>query len=242
MALSTRADSARSVASGFSISIGTPRSIAARIGSTCRCSSVAMMAQVTSGRLNSSRWLWVTKSAPIFGTTSPARFGFFSASPIHFTAGWRFATSPRNSPTRPPPMIARPMSLDGVLMARSLVWSCRELDACDCALSACGRGLPQLLRRLERVRGTPHAFEIVDMSELPSPARGEGATAASLGGLSYVVPGAEFRLEICDRRDGLVGERQVDRLVAVGGEVGGGVGLHYGARALGRDHDRRIAD
>src|SRR5262245_611604 len=90
---------------------------------------------------------------------------------------------------------------------------------------------------------------MINVVELPgaswsakNPARGEGATAASLGGLSYVVPGAEFRLEICDRRDGLVGERQVDRLVAVGGEVGGGVGLHYGARALGRDHDRRIAD
>src|SRR5262245_10787392 len=43
MAASTRADSPRSVASGFSISIGTPRSTAAMIGSTCRCSSVAMM-------------------------------------------------------------------------------------------------------------------------------------------------------------------------------------------------------
>ncbi len=57
-----------------------------------------MIAQVTSGRLSSSTWLLVTKSASIFGATSPARFGFFSASPIHFTAGWRFATSPRNKP------------------------------------------------------------------------------------------------------------------------------------------------
>ena len=82
-----------------------------------------MMAQVTSGRLSSSTWLLVTKSAPIFGATSPARFGFFSASPIHFTAGWRFATSPRNSPTRPPPMMARPMSFAWVLMTSTATLS-----------------------------------------------------------------------------------------------------------------------
>src|SRR6476660_7204089 len=88
-----------------------PRSTAAMIGSTCKCSSVQMMAAVTSGRLSSSMWLCVTKSALIFGPTSPARFGFFSASPIHWTAGWRAATSPRNNPTRPPPIIARPTPL-----------------------------------------------------------------------------------------------------------------------------------
>ena len=52
MAFSTRADSERRVARGFSISIGRPRSTAQRIGSTCRCSSVEMIAAVTSGRLS----------------------------------------------------------------------------------------------------------------------------------------------------------------------------------------------
>ena len=37
------------------------------IGSTCRCSSVQMIAAVTSGRLSNSTWLCVTKSALIFG-------------------------------------------------------------------------------------------------------------------------------------------------------------------------------
>jgi len=54
MAFRTLADWARSVASGFSIKSGMPRSIAAMIGSTCRCSSVAMIAAVTSGRFSSS--------------------------------------------------------------------------------------------------------------------------------------------------------------------------------------------
>ena len=155
-----------------------PRSTAAMIGSTCRCSSVAMMAQVTSGRLSSSTWLCVTKSAPIFGATSPARFGFFSASPIHFTAGWRFATSPRNSPTRPPPMIASPMSAACVLMLSH--------------------------RR--------------------------------------VVARPILRLEVRDGRDRLVGQRQIDRLVAVGGQVGGRVGLHHHARAFRRHHHRLVLD
>src|SRR5213593_4036590 len=63
MALSTRADSASSVASGFSIKRLTPRSTAARMGSTCRCSSVAMTAAVTSGRLKSS-WKSVETNSP----------------------------------------------------------------------------------------------------------------------------------------------------------------------------------
>src|SRR6185312_4047309 len=49
--------------------------------------NVQMIAGVTSGRLSNSTWLCVTKSASIFGPTSPARFGFFSASPIHCTDG-----------------------------------------------------------------------------------------------------------------------------------------------------------
>ena len=53
IAFSTRAESARSVASGFSIIIATPRSAAARIGSTCRCSSVEMTTAVISGRASS---------------------------------------------------------------------------------------------------------------------------------------------------------------------------------------------
>jgi hypothetical protein len=42
-----------------------------------------MMAQVTSGRLSSSRRSWVTKSAPIFSATCKPRLWFFSAMPIH---------------------------------------------------------------------------------------------------------------------------------------------------------------
>src|SRR5512139_1247324 len=91
------------------------------IGSTCRCSSVQMMAAVTSGRLSNSTWLWVTKSALILGPTSPARLGFFSASPIHSTDGWRAATSPRNRPTRPPPTIAKPTPLADFFIVFSLL-------------------------------------------------------------------------------------------------------------------------
>src|SRR5262245_332624 len=166
IASSTRADSPRSVASGFSISIGTPRSTAAMIGSTWRCSSVAMMAQVTSGRLSSSRRSWVTKSAPIFSATCCARLWFFSAMPIHLTAGWRAATSPRNSPTRPAPMMARPTSLADFLKLAPL--------------------------------------------------------------------------EVDDRRDRLVGQRQVHRCTGLGREVGGAVGLHDHAGVLGRHHGGAI--
>jgi len=68
-----------------------------------------MIAAVASGRLRSSRWSWVTKSAPIFSATSFARSGFFSASPIQSTCAWRAAISPRISPMRPAPTMARPM-------------------------------------------------------------------------------------------------------------------------------------
>src|SRR5215211_7321851 len=47
--------------------------------------------------------------------------------PIHSTAGWRAATSPRNSPTRPAPMMARPSPLADFLKARSL----HVRDLCD---------------------------------------------------------------------------------------------------------------
>ena len=112
MILSTRADCARSVASGFSISSGMPRSAAARIGSTCRCSSVAMMAQVTSGR---AQQLDVALRDEI-----GADLRRDLAGAVRVLLGERrsisppdgaFATSPRNSPTRPPPMIASPSSL-----------------------------------------------------------------------------------------------------------------------------------
>src|SRR5580700_10965304 len=43
--------------------------------------------------------------------TSAPRLGFFSAMPIHSMAGWRAATSPRNSPTRPAPTMASPIPL-----------------------------------------------------------------------------------------------------------------------------------
>ena len=49
MAASTFSESASVVARGFSISIGRPRSTAARIGPTCRCSSVQTITAVTSG-------------------------------------------------------------------------------------------------------------------------------------------------------------------------------------------------
>ena len=64
---------------------------------------------VTSGRAMSAWKSPVTKSAPIFCATSLARAGLVSASPIQSTCGCRAATSPRNSPTRPAPMMASPM-------------------------------------------------------------------------------------------------------------------------------------
>jgi len=48
-------DSLARVASGFSISIGSPRRAAASTGATCRCSSVATITASTSGRASSSR-------------------------------------------------------------------------------------------------------------------------------------------------------------------------------------------
>src|SRR5260221_3891851 len=111
MASSTRWESASSVASGFSISSESLRSTAARIGSTCRCSSVEMMAAVTSGLFNNSLKSEVTKSALHLSPTSLARSGLRSATPMKSTCGWRAATSPRNRPTRPAPMIARPILL-----------------------------------------------------------------------------------------------------------------------------------
>src|SRR5580704_15086539 len=51
------------------------------------------------------------KSAPMRAPTSPPRLWLSSAMPIHSTAGWRAATSPRNRPTRPAPTIASPMPL-----------------------------------------------------------------------------------------------------------------------------------
>src|SRR3954464_1830738 len=56
------------------------------------------------------------KLAPILRPTSWARSGLSSARPTHLTSGWRAATSPRNRPTRPPPMMARPMGRDVTVM------------------------------------------------------------------------------------------------------------------------------
>src|ERR1700682_3139930 len=53
----------------------------------------------------------VTKSAPTLSATNLARSGLISASPMKSTWGCRAATSPRNNPTRPAPMMARPMRL-----------------------------------------------------------------------------------------------------------------------------------
>src|SRR5258706_2538000 len=111
MASSTRCESASSVANGFSMSKERRLSTAARIGSTCRCSSVEMMAAVTSGLFNNSLKSEVTKSALHLSPTSLARSGLRSATPMKSTCGWRAATSPRNRPTRPAPIIARPILL-----------------------------------------------------------------------------------------------------------------------------------
>src|SRR3954462_10490626 len=77
-----------------------------------------MIAAVTSGRFNNSRKSVVTKSALHLSPTSFARSCLRSATPMKSTIGWRAATSPRNSPTRPVPMIARPMRL-GCFLKRS---------------------------------------------------------------------------------------------------------------------------
>src|ERR1700682_919473 len=53
----------------------------------------------------------VTKSAPTLSATNFARSGLISASPMKSTWGCRAATSPRSNPTRPAPMMARPMRL-----------------------------------------------------------------------------------------------------------------------------------
>src|SRR5438128_10403386 len=66
------------------------------------------------------------KLAPILRPTSWARSGFSSARPTHFTSGWRAATSPRNRPTRPPPMMARPMGRDATVMLEFLPVSVRR--------------------------------------------------------------------------------------------------------------------
>src|SRR3954469_22841752 len=63
------------------------------------------------------------KLAPILRPTSWARSGLISARPTHFTSGWRAATSPRNSPTRPPPMMARPMGRDATVICETPVRS-----------------------------------------------------------------------------------------------------------------------
>ena len=51
-----------------------------------------------------------------------------------------------------------------------------------------------------------------------------------------------LRLEIRDRRDRLVGQRQIDRRVAIGGQVGRRVGFHHHARAFRRHHHRLVLD
>src|SRR5881394_842094 len=70
-----------------------------------------MIAAVTSGLFNNSRKSPVTKSAWHLAPTSLARSGLRSTTPIQSTCGCRAATSPRKSPTRPAPTMARPMRL-----------------------------------------------------------------------------------------------------------------------------------
>ena len=80
------ADSARSVASGFSISIGSLRCATAdSTGSTCRCSSVETTTALTSGRASSSRKSVVTKSAPHLLAHDFAALGVHlgDADPVH---------------------------------------------------------------------------------------------------------------------------------------------------------------
>src|SRR5580698_6989672 len=211
IALSTRADCARSVASGFSISIGTPRSTVASTGSTWRCSSVAMMQAVTSGRAKSSRWLVVMKSAPMRAPTSPPRLWLSSAMPIHSTAGWRAATSPRNRPTRPAPMMASPMPLADFFMATP----------------------PRHCERSEAIQSAGTELDCFVASLL-------AMTKSSRQ--SYIQPRAILLLELGDAGNCFVGQRQIDRLVAIGREVRRAVSLHHAPRALRRHHDRGVAD
>src|SRR6185503_4840938 len=87
-------------------------------GSMCRCSSVETTTALTSGRDSSSRKSVVTKSAPHFSRTISPRSGLISAIPIQSTWGWRAASSPRMSPTRPAPTMARPMRFACFFMRR----------------------------------------------------------------------------------------------------------------------------
>ncbi len=58
----------------------------------------------------------------------------------------------------------------------------------------------------------------------------------------HVVASPEFRFEVRHSRECFVGERQVHRLVAVGGEVRRRVGLHHRTCAFRRHHRRGVAD
>src|SRR6185312_15986204 len=73
--------------------------------------SVAMMAAVTSGLFRSPAKSRVTKSVLAFSFRMERRSSRRSATPMKSTIGWRAATSPRKSPTRPAPTIARPIRL-----------------------------------------------------------------------------------------------------------------------------------
>ena len=97
MARSTRADSPRS-ASGFSISIGTPRSTAAMIGSTCRCSSVAMMRR-SPPALEQLAVVVGDESAPIFSRRRARGCG--SSRRCRSTAPPDGAPRPRRGTARP---------------------------------------------------------------------------------------------------------------------------------------------
>src|SRR5437764_13028045 len=68
------------------------------------------------------------KSALHLSPTSLARSGLRSATPIQSTCGWRAATSPRKSPTRPAPTMARPMRL-GCFLKRLSEWQRDDLVA-----------------------------------------------------------------------------------------------------------------
>src|SRR6185312_15851399 len=113
-----------------------------------------------------------------------------------FTAGWRFATSPRNSPTRPPPMMASPMSAAWVLMATTYPLSFRG------APKARTRNLYSAASN-HRHRG--YGFRARSLRSRPGMTVERSHSCLQRGVDARPV----LRLEVGDCRDRLVGQRQV---------------------------------
>ncbi len=82
---------------------------AARMGATCRCSSVAMMAAVTSGRLQQLAVVLGDEVGADLAADLSGPVGVLLGEPDPLDRGVRAATSPRKRPTRPPPTMASPM-------------------------------------------------------------------------------------------------------------------------------------